>query len=349
MLFSVRAFLLADTTDQPIHLFFEEPTLTSAPERIPVLPTPGTYPHPTYGPLDFGADTIAQFVSNFANGVYGQTLPIDVEHDHLSGAAGYIKQLHTNENGSVDADVTWTPMGKQLLAEDRFRYISPSILTSWTSPATRTTHKNVLTGAALTTRPYFKTASLRPLITASEPVVTSTVEGITMSEKTETQLAAEAEGSKIVEQSFGAQLAEAHAANAALKTQVQTFSEQLTAAQTEIRELKDAAQDRQFREQLAGVTDLDARIAELKALPVELHEGYIKRAQGEVAARRQFAERGPVGSPVAGDGTSALDKLNAKAAEIRVANPSMTEFQAFGEAAAQNKDLYSEYRREQRA
>lgn len=169
-----------------------------------------------------------------------------------------------------------------------------------------------------------------------------------MSEKTETQLAAEAEGSKIVEQSFGEKLAEARADNAKLEAQVQTFSEQLTAAQTEIRELKDAAQDRQFREQLIGVTDLDARIAELKALPVELHEGYIKRAQGEVAARRQFAERAPVGSPVAGDGTSALDKLNAKAAEIRAADPKKSFEQAFSEAGRLNPDLWAANRADTR-
>lgn len=326
----------------------EQSGLKEVPDRIGVLPVPGMYPHGTYGELDFTKPTIDQFVSNFADGVYGQTLPIDIEHDHLSGAAGHITALHSNEDGSVDADVTWTPMGKQLLAEDRFRYISPSILKSWTSPATRATHTNVLTGAALTVRPYFKTASLRPLITASEPVVTSPAEGKNMSEKTETQLAAEAEGSKIVAQQFGERLADMERK---FNESEQRFAEANTAreaAEARVKALEDAALDRQFREELKGASDIEARLAIVRELSEESRKLYIADVQANVTARRQFAERGPVGSPVAGDGTSALDKLNAKAAEIRAADPKKSFEQAFSEAGRLNPDLWAANRADTR-
>lgn len=131
----------------------------------------------------------------------------------------------------------------------------------------------------------------------------------------------------------------------------QRFAEANTAreaAEARVKALEDAALDRQFREELKGASDIEARLAIVRELSEESRKLYIADVQANVTARRQFAERGPVGSPVAGDGTSALDKLNAKAAEIRAADPKKSFEQAFSEAGRLNPDLWAANRADTR-
>lgn len=136
-----------------------------APSSFNVLPKPATYKHPIYGDIVITRERNANFVANFNSGVYQKDVAIDAEHEtKLSGALGWIKKLAQNKDGSVDAsEVTWNKRGKDLLADDRFHYISPEWYEEWRNPATGTVYNDVLVGAAITTRPFFKEDSLRPL------------------------------------------------------------------------------------------------------------------------------------------------------------------------------------------
>lgn len=134
------------------------------PEWIPILPQPGNYTHPTYGEIPMPVSRLDRFVANFKEGVYQNPIPIDGEHQtKLSGAMGWIRELRTNEDGSVDARADWTDRGKAMLADQRYKYISPEWYDEWSDPATGQPFSDVLIGCAMTTRPYFKPKSLRPL------------------------------------------------------------------------------------------------------------------------------------------------------------------------------------------
>ncbi len=170
--FALTGTMDADTgymgMSEPLRLSeFMEP-----PATIPVLPKPGSYEHPSYGTIDMSAERIANFVSNFKAEIYQARIPVDLEHQtKVSGAAGWITGLKTNEDGSVDATVEWTDMGNEALKNDRFNFVSPEWYDEWQSPIDRKDYSDVLIGAALTTRPFFKAPALRPLAATEIPSV----------------------------------------------------------------------------------------------------------------------------------------------------------------------------------
>lgn len=161
------ADLCSDHKESSFRLFMELPTLDAAmpPEWVNMLPVPGIYTHQRWGPVTITPERNARFVDNFKRAVYQEQLPIDAEHEtKLSGATSWIRDLRQNSDGSVDARMEWTPRGKQFLAQKAFRYVSPEWYDEWVDPATGQTHSDVLIGGALTTRPFFKERSLRPMI-----------------------------------------------------------------------------------------------------------------------------------------------------------------------------------------
>lgn len=136
-----------------------------APPWIPFLPRPGTYTHPTYGTIVITAERNARFVDHFRRGIYQVPLPVSAEHEPLvSGALGWIVDLRQNDDGSVDALVEWTDRGRALLADGRFKFISPEWWDVWVDPVDGTEYRDIATGAALTVRPFFKPKVLRPLL-----------------------------------------------------------------------------------------------------------------------------------------------------------------------------------------
>lgn len=149
-------------------LFTDLGTYSVPPEWIPYLPKPGQYQHPSWGTVKIDAARNRNFVEQFQRGIYQKQLPLDAEHQTtLSGAMGWIDALRQNSDGSVDAHVAWTDRGRKMMADQRFKYVSPSWFDEWPDPVDGTRHKDVLFGGALTTRPFFKEQSLRPLV-ASE-------------------------------------------------------------------------------------------------------------------------------------------------------------------------------------
>lgn len=151
-------------------LFLEVRSFVEAPEWLPILPKPGTYKHPVYGEVKITRARNERFVKNLNKGIYQENgVPIDAEHEtKVSGALGWIREMRLNDDGSADGRVEWTERGKTMLEEDRFRYVSPEWFDSWTDPVDGTEYKDVLIGAALVTRPFFKDKALRSIAQASE-------------------------------------------------------------------------------------------------------------------------------------------------------------------------------------
>ena len=336
--------------DESTRNLFIEATFADAPERIPLLPVPGIYPHPSYGDVDLSAGVIDTMVANFQREVYPQNLPIDCEHSKDSGAAGWIKALHRNEDGSVDASVEWNAMGKQLLAEDRFRYVSPSFRPEWTNPATRETHKNVLIGAGLTTRPYFKPGSLRPLIVASEP--TAERKEPTVPDPKPTNPAPEPTPNPVPEPAPAPEPTPEAQDFSELNRQFAELQKANTTMSAELTRLREEQEERTFRDALQGVPEdqLPKKLAYLKALPADLRKDFIEDVQTEVARVRSFASRSEIGSDaLGGNPQGAFAEATRKAAELLEKKPNLTKEQAFAEVVKAEPGLYRRYQAEKQA
>lgn len=138
-------------------------------EWVPCLPVPGTYSHPWYGDLEFTPESHARAVANLKAKVYQDSLPVNAEHDlATSGAVGWIEDARVNSAGALDVFVRWTQRGKDLLADDRFRYVSAEYMWRWTDPVDGAEYTDIIYGLAVCTLPYFKPSVLRPLPAAGE-------------------------------------------------------------------------------------------------------------------------------------------------------------------------------------
>ena len=141
-------------------------------EWIPFLPKPGTYNHEVFGSMDLSSETYNQILQNFDAYVYKQDLPIRATHTPAeAGAIGWIKPggMRLAEDGSLEVKPEWNELGKGLVDDDRFRYVSAEFCRTWKNPVTQELHENVAVGLALVTRPHFKTDVLDPL-SASEAI-----------------------------------------------------------------------------------------------------------------------------------------------------------------------------------
>lgn len=144
-------------------LFSEIKLAAEPPEWLPLLPKPGQYSHPTYGTLDLTREKLGAFAAGINAQVYQPKLVVNAEHENdTDGALGWIVEARQNDDGSVDARVEWTDRGREAIERDRFAYVSPEWMDSWTD-AVGQAHENVVVGAALTVRPFFKAPYLRPL------------------------------------------------------------------------------------------------------------------------------------------------------------------------------------------
>ncbi|MCP4878318.1 MAG: hypothetical protein GY896_22930 [Gammaproteobacteria bacterium] len=155
-----------------LQLFNELLEFAEPPDWIPYLPKPGKYNSPKYGDIYITRERNENFIENFEAGVYQESLPISSEHIDADqeGAYGWIEEMRMNEDGSVDAKVSWTDRGKEAIENDRFRYFSPEFHDVYKDNK-EVIHNDVAVGGALTTRPFFKEDAMRPLV-ASEDVLT---------------------------------------------------------------------------------------------------------------------------------------------------------------------------------
>jgi len=75
--------------------------------------------------VEIGENDLDAYVANFAAGVAGQEIPVDVDHE-LGQAAGWLRKLW-REGEKLLASVEWNELGKTLVGEARYKYISAAI------------------------------------------------------------------------------------------------------------------------------------------------------------------------------------------------------------------------------
>jgi hypothetical protein len=128
----------------------------------------------SYGPVEVTDSDLDRIVDNFKSNarrqdapmIVKQTAPLNEEHATLPqgadpatyvgpGAVGWLKDLY-RENDMLWAKVETNRLGEQLLADDRYRAVSPELLLNWTDPETDQAFGKTLVGLALTTAPRMK-------------------------------------------------------------------------------------------------------------------------------------------------------------------------------------------------
>lgn len=365
-------------------LFHELQAYADAPEWAPFLPQPGTYAHPLYGQIDLTPERIDRFVDQFKAGIYQEKLPVDAEHDlSMSGAVGWITDMRVNADGSADARVDWNARGKALIEGDRFRYVSPAWRETWQDPVTDEVYRDVAIGLAITTRPFFKERSgLRPLV-ASEGQLSAPDHrdgGQSVTWRREAARQEEGQMTKEPENTGAAvELTEAQAQRfadmeAKLAEREQAFAEQAkqlveletakAANEAKVAALETERQERTFTDIVRGnggendgavwpgaIADNVAHLKELAAAVGEesdVFKNHVTRMNEAAKTLRESKAFEPLGSNQGGGG-DAWSQLEAKAKEIKAAEPGLTEAMALSEAVTRNPDLHRKYTEELRA
>lgn len=299
---------------------FAEVRFAEPPARVPILPRPGTYRHPTYGEIHLTPERIARFVANHNARVYGQDVPVLVDAEHnlrLYGAMGRLGAARVEPDGSATAQVEWTDRGQQLIREDRVRYLSPEWYDEWTDPVSGQTYRDVLVGLALTNRPFFKETVLAPL------AANEAAPGPLPADRRRKEVVVETlseEQVRALEERVAAQFAERLSAK----------EEALRAAEARVAALEEQQQTKAFTEEVMGRGDQNGTpwafagefagdyVAILRALPERERQAFVEigRRIGRAFAEleRQARLTSEIGSDAAGAGErSAWERIAAKA------------------------------------
>jgi hypothetical protein len=359
--------------------FFTEIQFTEPPEWLPLLPTPGDYLHPTWGTVEMSAERIDRLVASVNEKIYQDAIPVDAEHDlDVSGALGWFSQARVNADGSADVQVEWTERGKSMLADDRFRYVSPTLWSEWTDPATSAVHEDVVTGLALCTRPFFKSLSIdRAALVASErgadvpslslvrhdgePVRFVASERADLpapevnpmsqpdAKPTDAKPTATAQEFSELKQQF----ADLSAKLTASEERANKADERATAAETRVTTLEQAKRRKEFTDEVLGRSDandirwfgdVESHVAILEALGDEPRQKYIEQ-QREQAKRLTAAMGKELGSDAPAGG-GALAEVMAKAKKYREEHPGQSIEQAIVAVTEAEPGLARRYREE---
>lgn len=126
----------------------------------PLVPV-GKFHHPKFGLLEFNADDAADFAANFKAGVRGSDIPVDEvgAHETTPGGAayGWLEEVRVTSTG-LEGKIGWNKRGQEALADDEYRYISPTLHTKGLPFTAKDGSKvgNVIKSICLTNRPVFK-------------------------------------------------------------------------------------------------------------------------------------------------------------------------------------------------
>lgn len=331
---------------------FNEADLSALPDRIPLLPKPGTYRHPEYGDLVITAERNRNFAANINNAIFQKHIPINAEHakgDPL-GALGWFSSAVVNEDGSVDAPVDWADRGKAMLAGKAFRYVSPEWHERWIDKASGVEHQDVVVGLALTTRPFFKDSSLRPLVASEHGIVVppSDQPGANGSKPE----APKGNGMEFTEQQYNElkdrvsdltqKFTDSESARLAAETKAQAFADRVSA-------LEAAADERALRDRVKvfAFNDADANehLAILKAIPAEHRDAYIAKATATATMVKNSKLFTEIGSDASAPNASAEAKIAAKARQL-AETKGITYEQAFADVMDSDRELRGAYVRE---
>lgn len=133
----------------------------------------GSWKHPTYGKFSITEKSLDDFILHFNEKVRGIDISIDLEHGytvHKGAAAAWIKKLY-KKGTSLLAEVEWTELGKEKVANGEYKYFSPEFKFQYTDAETGNVYNNVLLGGGLTNRPFIKEMS--PVLLAEDVTIDS--------------------------------------------------------------------------------------------------------------------------------------------------------------------------------
>jgi Mu-like prophage I protein len=121
--------------------------------------TVGTYDHPVYGEIAFTEDRLQRFASSVVSKVRDIEPDIDYDHKaHNGDAAGWVKNAEVRADG-LYLFVEWTKTAAEKIKSKAYKYFSPEFLDEWTHPKSATKFQDVLSGGAITNRPFLKDLS----------------------------------------------------------------------------------------------------------------------------------------------------------------------------------------------
>lgn len=112
---------------------------------------------PRYGELEFTEEMAKKILENFESGYPSYDPPLNIEHAKEHGRVGKVVGLEMREDG-LYAEFELTEDGKQMLAKERFGYLSPEIILDYVDKV-KSSEDNVVTvgpvlvGVALTNTP----------------------------------------------------------------------------------------------------------------------------------------------------------------------------------------------------
>jgi len=125
--------------------------------EIQIMQT-GEWKHPTYGKMRINESILDQMIQHFREGL---RKGIYITEGHPQGdeelpAVGWVKDLVKKGSDNLWAVIEWTDKGMELLKSKAYKFFSPEFYFKYEDPETREKFDNVLTGGALTNKPYFK-------------------------------------------------------------------------------------------------------------------------------------------------------------------------------------------------
>lgn len=147
---------------------------------VPVFPE-GHFEHPEYGTLDFTLGELRKYVMNFRKKVRKIDIAVDIDHKN-EDAVGWLKDLEIREGVGLFGLVEWNQHGAGLIADKRYRYISPQF-GEYVDEESGTTYDPVLVALTITNFPFLKSMAavkLRkkeggmPTVTGRDKVATGT-------------------------------------------------------------------------------------------------------------------------------------------------------------------------------
>jgi len=341
-------------------------TFTGASEWVQFLPAPGTYHHVIYGDMELTAEKYARIVANFADGVYGQTLPINCEHDMpASGAVGYIADMRIAADGSIEVKPEWNDRGTALIEGDRFRYVSAEFFESWQDPVTGEWHDDVAFGMAICTNPHFKETVLRPLAASESRPDVNPAEGrggkSGMSNPTNPEPGAkpaEQRPTITLSEEEVMRLREADRRLTAAEQRAETAEGQVTALTERVSTMERDARKQRFTDLVAGrggandgapwFGDPAGHVATLETLADIAGEDsdevkrYVEQQNGIAAQLKSSNLFTEIGSSQGSDGDTPNEaQLKAAIAKLREANPNLTHEQAEAQVYSDRPDLFA--------
>lgn len=125
----------------------------------------GSFKDPRYGEFKITLTDFNKWINNFSSNVgHGELgLPVDVDHSPEkrgdTEAVGWVKQLEKRGDNELWARVEWNDVGRELIAEKRYGYISPSYNPNYKDEQGHQ-HGTAMVGIALTNRPFLRMATV---------------------------------------------------------------------------------------------------------------------------------------------------------------------------------------------